>query len=79
MRMLDILYSGITDKIEVIDSEEYIESVEKILAFLEEISLDLKKSAELENLILATQATAERQGFEFGFKYAMSLIKECGL
>lgn len=79
MRMLDILYSGITDKIEVIDSKDYIKATKKLSAFLNEIPLSRKELIQIEDLALETQVVAERQGFESGFKYAMSLIKECGL
>jgi len=43
------------------------------------ISLDKKQKNELDDLICINRCAAQKQGFEIGFKYAMSLIKECGL
>lgn len=79
MKILDILYEEAMGKPELTDSKDYIKATKKLSAFLNEIPLSRKELIQIEDLALETQVVAERQGFESGFKYAMSLIKECGL
>ena len=62
------------------DIEEYTNAVEMVREFLNKsISLERSKRNELDDLIVINRCAAQKQGFEIGFKYAMSLIKECGL
>ncbi len=79
MKMLDMIYEHTTEDDFYTDSEEFTSSTRKINGFLSTIDLEYKKIMELDFLINESQVAAEKQGFELGFKYAMSLIKECGL
>ncbi len=79
MSTLDILYNHVAEDNTHTDSEEFTASTKKINEFLEIIPLDYKEIIKLDILIVTSQTAAEKQGFEIGFKYAMSLIKECGL
>lgn len=79
MKMLDMIYENVIDIPNSKDSKEFADLTKKINEFLNIITLDHKKVMELDDLIASSQAAAEKQGFENGFKYAMALKKECGL
>lgn len=61
---------------------ENSKSYQKARKNVDNIILDLKgtdKFFEAENSITGFEYEVCKQGFKSGFKYAMSLIKECGL
>lgn len=60
------------------DSEEFQKVTVEVDTFLDDhITLDRKRKFEFQRLIWNSQHIAEEQGFINGFKYAMSLMKEC--
>lgn len=81
MNMIIDLYESISlEDLQYKDTEEYTNAVEIVTDFLNKcISLDKKQKNELDDLITINRCAAQKQGFEIGFKYAMSLMKECGL
>lgn len=81
MNMIENLYNSIClEDLGFQDSEDYKNADTKINEFLAEyVPLEKKQELELKDLIGISRYIAEKQGFELGFKYAMSLIKECGL
>ncbi len=63
-----------------VDSEENKNAILAVDNFLDnQIILEQNLKSELCNLIGDSQFISQEQGFINGFKYAMSLIKECGL
>jgi len=63
-----------------VDSEENKNAILAVDNFLDnQIILEQNLKYELSNLIGDSQFISQEQGFINGFKYAMSLIKECGL
>ena len=81
MNVIGDLYGSISlEDLHQKDIEEYTNAVEMAREFLNKsISLEKNKKIELDDLITINRCAAQKQGFEIGFKYAMSLIKECGL
>lgn len=80
MNMIENLYNSIClEDLGFVDSEEYKSASTQVCTYLKKLSLEIKQEVKLSDLITVSQCKAEKQGFEFGFKYAMSLIKECGL
>lgn len=81
MNVIGDLYESISlEDLHYKDIEEYTNAVKIVTDFLNKcISLDKKQKNELDDLICINRCAAQKQGFEIGFKYAMSLIKECGL
>jgi len=77
---LNKIFADYVQDVDFVDSEDYAKSVIVLDAFLDtKISLDQKLKSELQDLIGESQYISQEQGFINGFKYAMSLIKECGL
>lgn len=63
-----------------VESEENRNAIIAVDNFLDkQIILERNLKSELCDLIGKSQYIAQEQGFINGFKYAMSLIKECGL
>lgn len=63
-----------------VESEEHRNAIIAVDNFLDkQIILERNLKSELCDLIGKSQYIAQEQGFINGFKYAMSLIKECGL
>lgn len=81
MNMIDSIYELTIEDYDSKDSKEFLKSAKEVNEFLNIIntSLDHKEMMKLDDLIASSQVAAEKQGFRNGFKYAMSLIKECGL
>ena len=81
MNVIGDLYESISlEDLHYKDIEEYTNAVEMAREFLNKsISFEKNKKIELDDLITINRCAAQKQGFEIGFKYAMSLIKECGL
>ena len=81
MNVIGDLYESISlEDLHYKDIEEYTNAVEMAREFLNKsISLEKNKKIELDDLITINRCAAQKQVFEIGFKYAMSLIKECGL
>lgn len=81
MKIIESIHELCVEDYDSKDSEEFLDSVKEVNEFLDVIStsLDHKEMMKLDDLIASSQVAAEKQGFEMGFKYAMSLIKECGL
>lgn len=63
-----------------VDSEKYQNATIAVDTFLnKQLFLEENLKSKLQDLIGESQFTAQKQGFENGFKYAMALKKECGL
>lgn len=79
--MIESIYELTIEDVESQDSTDFIESTQKVNELLNIIStsVDYESISKLDDLIASSQVEAEKQGFKSGFKYAMRLIKECGL
>ena len=63
-----------------VESEEHRNAIKAVDNFLDnQIILERNLKSDLRDLIGNSQFISQEQGFINGFKYAMSLIKECGL
>ena len=79
MSRIEELYYGFVNSNEYSDSKSVLDAYSKIEEVVENEIKDKDTANKIMDLCVSHAGENERQGFVYGFKFAMCLMRECNL